>query len=214
MFRRLFMPKSNYPDWVLKYKSKGVYVNKVGDKYYLYRAHCVYDKQTKKNVRVCDGYIGRVTEKDGFIPVRDKVNGPVYVFEFGLYFFLSCLLKDVYKSLKNNKKRDSILSLSVMYFINDMDYEKSALFYIYPKTLIDHFLDETVIKEAQRTSHMIAHFVDTRIDHDDWNYFKEKLSTIHLININDKYYISSYRDDLKEKLAKYNVEVKINAKNR
>lgn len=42
------MPKSNYPDWVMKYKSKGVYVNKVGDKYYLYRAHCVYDKKTKK----------------------------------------------------------------------------------------------------------------------------------------------------------------------
>lgn len=30
------MPKSNYPDWVMKYKSKGVYVNKVGDKYWYY----------------------------------------------------------------------------------------------------------------------------------------------------------------------------------
>lgn len=42
------MASANYPDWVMKYKSKGVYVNKVGNTYYLYRAHCVYDKTTKK----------------------------------------------------------------------------------------------------------------------------------------------------------------------
>jgi len=59
----------------MKYKSKGVYVNKVGDKYYLYLAHYVYDKKTKKNVRVSDGYLGCVTEKDDFIPAKDKVSG-------------------------------------------------------------------------------------------------------------------------------------------
>jgi len=72
----------------MKYKSKGVDVNKVGNNY-LYRAHCVYDKKTKKNVRVSDGYIGRVTKKDGFTPAKDKVSGLVLVFEFGIYFSLS-----------------------------------------------------------------------------------------------------------------------------
>ena len=35
------MPRkqADYPDWVMKYKEKGTYINKVGDKYYLYAAH-------------------------------------------------------------------------------------------------------------------------------------------------------------------------------
>lgn len=31
--------KTIYPDWVLKHKKPGTYINKVGDKYYLYAAH-------------------------------------------------------------------------------------------------------------------------------------------------------------------------------
>ena len=91
-------------NWVLKHKPKGVYVNKVGDTYYLYKAHCVYDKTTGKKVRVSDGNIGRVTEKDGFIPVKDKVRGNIVVYDYGLYLLLSTLLKDTYKSLKSSFK--------------------------------------------------------------------------------------------------------------
>ena len=207
------MSQSKYPDWVMKYKSKGVYVNKVGDKYYLYRAHCVYDKKTKKNVRVSDGYIGRVTEEDGFIPVKDKVTGPVDVYEFGLYYFVSCLLKDVYKSLKNNIQRDSILSLAILSFLGDDDYDRTALFFIYKNTDAHHFNDDNVIKEAKRVSNMLRYFIDTRVKHDDWDYLKKHLPTIHLTKINDKYYISSFDDELKEKMKKYDVEVKINGKN-
>lgn len=203
------MVKANYPDWVMKYKSKGIYVNKVGDKYYLYRAHCVYDKNTKKNVRISDGYIGRVTEEDGFIPAKDKVSGPVYVFEFGLFFFISFLLKDVYKSFRSHKKRDSILSLAVMIYLDDFDYDSSALFHIYRHCHTSHFNDDSVKSEALRVSHMISHFISTRIDADDWNYLKIHLPSIHLVKINDKLYLSSFSDDLKKILDKYNVEVQI-----
>ena len=30
---------ADYPDWVLAHKKKGTYVNRVGDRYYLYAAH-------------------------------------------------------------------------------------------------------------------------------------------------------------------------------
>lgn len=202
------MSKSNYPDWVLKYKSKGVYVNKVGDKYYLYRAHCVYDKKTKKNVRVSDGYIGRVTEKDGFIPVKDKVTGPIFVFEFGLYLFLSVLLKDVYKSFKNDKYRDSILSLGILNYLDVSNYSSTGLFYIYKKSKSSHFDEEHVISEADRVRNMLNHFINTRIEANDWNILQSTLPSIHLVKVNDKYYISSYSDELKKLLDKYNVEVK------
>ncbi|MCD7839878.1 MAG: hypothetical protein LUG46_04535 [Erysipelotrichaceae bacterium] len=204
------MPKSNYPEWVMKYKSKGVYVNKVGDKYYLYRAHCVYDKKTKKNVRVSDGYIGRVTEEDGFIPVKDKVTGDVLVYDLGLYWFLSTLLKDVYKSLRKNKNRDTVLSLSIMKSLDDYHYESSALFTIYKNTNPDLFDDNDIISEADRVCSMLNHFVSTRVETDDWLYLKDNLPSIHLAVINNKNYVSSYSDELKNMLKKYNAEVKIN----
>lgn len=202
------MSKANYPDWVMKYKSKGVYVNKVGDKYYLYRAHCVYDKKTGKNVRVSDGYIGRVTEDDGFIPVKDKVTGDIFVYEFGLYYFISLLLKDVYASFVKNKKKDSIMSLGIMKYLGCSNYFNTALFRIYKKTDIGCFDDDEVVSEASRVSSMIDHFITTRITHDDWQYLLETLPTIHLVAVNNKYYISSFSDELKEILNKYHMEVK------
>lgn len=204
------MPKSNYPEWVMKYKSKGVYVNKVGDKYYLYRAHCVYDKKTKKNVRVSDGYIGRVTEEDGFIPAKDKVTGDVLVYDLGLCWFLSTLLRDVYKSLRKNKNRDTVLSLSIMKFIDDYHYERSALFTIYKNTNPELFDDNDIISEAERVCSMLNHFVLTRIDNEDWAYLKDNLPSIHLAVINNKNYVSSYSDELRTILKKYSAEVKIN----
>ncbi|MBO6215432.1 MAG: hypothetical protein J6N76_07840, partial [Lachnospiraceae bacterium] len=66
------MPRkpADYPEWVMKYKKKGTYINKVGDKYYLYAAHSERIKGTNKVRRVSDGYLGRITEKDGLIPAK------------------------------------------------------------------------------------------------------------------------------------------------
>ncbi len=52
----------------MKFKKKGTYINKVGDKYYLYAAHSERVKGTNKVKRVSDGYLGRITETDGLIP--------------------------------------------------------------------------------------------------------------------------------------------------
>lgn len=44
------MPRktAEYPDWVMKYKKKGTYINKNGDMYYLYAAHSERIKGTNK----------------------------------------------------------------------------------------------------------------------------------------------------------------------
>lgn len=202
------MASANYPDWVMKYKSKGVYVNKVGNTYYLYRAHCVYDKTTKKNKRVSDGYIGRVTEEDGFIPVKDKVQGDIYVYEYGLYFFLSALLKDVYKSLKANKKKDTVMALAIMKYLDYYEYFTTGLFNIYKNVNIELFNDKDVNKEAERISNMLSHFISTRVKDNDWQYLLNALPSIHLVQVNEKYYISSYSNELKQALNKYNMEMK------
>jgi len=74
---------ANYPDWVLKHKRKGTYINRVKDKYYLYAAHSERIPGTGKVRRVSDGYIGRITEKEGLILSKPKIKGSVEVLEYG-----------------------------------------------------------------------------------------------------------------------------------
>jgi hypothetical protein len=75
---------ANYPDWVLKHKKKGTYINYQNGKYYLYAAHSERVPGTDKVRRVSDGYLGRITEEGGFIPAKRKLSEPVYVYEYGL----------------------------------------------------------------------------------------------------------------------------------
>lgn len=91
---------ADYPEWVLKHKEKGTYVNKVGDKYYLYAAHSERVPGTGKVKLVHDGYIGRITEKDGLVRARDKVKGEVTVHEFGLCFTMLALCDNVHAGLR------------------------------------------------------------------------------------------------------------------
>lgn len=91
---------ADYPDWVMKHKTKGTYVNCVKGRYYLYAAHSERVPGSKKVRRVSDGYIGRITEEDGLIRARDKVAGGIAVFERGLCMALHSLCSDVAKGLR------------------------------------------------------------------------------------------------------------------
>ena len=75
---------ANYPDWVLRHKTKGTYINFQNGKYYLYAAHSERVPGTNKVKRVSDGYIGRITEEEGLIPAKGKLAAPVYAMEYGL----------------------------------------------------------------------------------------------------------------------------------
>jgi len=75
---------SNYPDWVLKHKKKGTYINVQNGKHYLYAAHSERIPGTDKVRRVSDGYLGRITEEDGFIPAKKKLPDSVFVYEYGV----------------------------------------------------------------------------------------------------------------------------------
>jgi len=75
---------ADYPEWVLRHKKKGTYINFQNGKYYLYAAHSERIPGTGKVRRVSDGYLGRITEDEGLIPTKRKLSEPVHVFEYGL----------------------------------------------------------------------------------------------------------------------------------
>lgn len=59
--------KSPHPEWALKHKTKGTELRNIKGKYYLYKIHSKWDKEKKRSVKVTDGILGSITEKDGFI---------------------------------------------------------------------------------------------------------------------------------------------------
>lgn len=91
---------SNYPDWVLKHKTKGTYINFQNGKYYLYAAHSERVPGTDKVRRVSDGYLGRITEKDGLIPAKGKLSGDLRAYEYGLSSTIFHLCNKVHSGLR------------------------------------------------------------------------------------------------------------------
>jgi hypothetical protein len=110
---------ADYPEWVMKHKKKGTYVNRVGDKYYLYAAHSERVKGTKKVLRISDGYLGRITEKDGFIPAKRKLSSEVLVYEYGLSWVITSLCKRVHSGLRREFKgnADYVMAAGVLLFM-------------------------------------------------------------------------------------------------
>lgn len=144
------MSKIVYPDWVVKHKSKGVYVLKKYDSYYLYRAHSVRVKGTNKVKRVFDGYIGKVDEHLGVIPAKSRVSNNIEVYEYGVYQFIYCLCFNIYKGLKVSYKHysDSIYGLAIYEVVKSSTVQS-----------IEESINKTTINESQ-IHHLESRFND------------------------------------------------------
>lgn len=205
------MNNNSYPDWVLKHKTKGVYVLKKKDAYYLYRAHSQRIKGTNKVKRVFDGYIGRVTEEDGFIPVKDKITGDIKVFDFGLTVFCYSLCFDIYKGFKSSHRTfaDTIFASAIFQALNfDIScFSMDALSLLLPKFSIKHLSKTDIITQIDRCTSMILYYLEHKVDADDLILIKKLFPSIHIVYVNDSYRVSSFDSQVQNLLDKYCVEV-------
>jgi hypothetical protein len=153
---------ANYPDWILKHKPKGTYINRVGDKYYLYAAHSERIPGTKKVRRVSDGYLGRITEKDGLIPAKRKLFSDIFVYEFGLSETILRLCKQVHTGLKREFKAngDLVMTIGALLFMHSRAtpelYETSSLSLRFPGLDLASPLTAKQRVGVERTQRMIT----------------------------------------------------------
>lgn len=201
---------ADYPDWVLTHKKKGMYINRVGDKYYLYAAHSERVKGTNKVKRVCDAYLGRITESDGLIPPKEKVRDTVITYEFGFSFAIISATSKIRSGLRKTfvKYGDYIYAAAILFYIygryNREFFQLSYLsFYFSDLEFLDKPTDAQILG-IERGCRMIA---DTMIKHfgDDLSLVKAYLSSINLIRINGKLYCSSVSGTVKELSVKYHL---------
>lgn len=202
---------ANYPDWVMVHKKKGTYINKVGDKYYLYAAHSERIPGTGKVRRVSDGYLGRITEKDGLLPPKNNVTEPVLSFEFGLSSLIFSLCANIHKGLRRSFViyGDFIFVASVLSFIYGFFSEE--LFY--HSWLSLHLPDLNIpspLTQAQengigRGAHMIQDTMNRRFG-SDLMLVRAAFSQITLVSVNNRLYCSTHPGSIATLIQTYQVD--------
>ncbi|MGC8663967.1 MAG: hypothetical protein ACP5TX_06190, partial [Thermoplasmata archaeon] len=62
-----------YPEWVLKYRTKGTQIRVIKGNYYLYKVHSVYNKDKKRAQLITDKYIGKITPEGIKPPKHERI---------------------------------------------------------------------------------------------------------------------------------------------
>lgn len=187
---------ADYPQWVLAHKKKGTYINKVGDKYYLYAAHSERIPGTKRVRRVCDGYLGRITEKDGLVPPKDKVVSPVISYEFGLSSLTLCVCANIHKGLRRTfvVHGDFIMAASILTFIygfySEELFRHSWLSLHFPSIVFPQNLTPAQKNGINRGTNMVTDTME-RTFGSDLPSVKASFSLVALSLINQKLYCCS-----------------------
>ena len=202
---------ADYPDWVLAHKKKGTYINKVGDKYYLYAAHSERIPGTKKVKRVCDGYLGRITEDQGLIPPKDKVKQPIQSFEYGLSSLILSLCGNIHKGFRRTftVNGDFVMAASILNFIYGCFSEElfrcSWLSMRFPDILFPSQPTEQQKTGIERGTRMISEVLTTKLG-EDLPFVKATFSMVVLLSVNQKIYCSELPDSVAGFTEKYSLE--------
>jgi len=200
-----------YPDWVLKHKSKGTYINCVSGKYYLYAAHSERIPGTKKVKRVSDGYLGRITELDGFIPSKDKVSSDILVYEYGLSCTILQLCENIYKGFKRTspKNADYIMVSSILNIIygfsSSIVFNRNYLSVLFPLLNIDNTSINHVLTNISRGTAMINDSLNNLMGENRADIFAA-LTSLYKVNINKTWYLSKETDIVLATKQKYSLK--------
>ena len=206
------MPRksADYPDWVMKYKKKGTYINRVGDKYYLYAAHSERIKGTDKIRRVSDGYIGRITKEDGLIPSKSRIKSIPVSMEIGLSRIILPISENLILSMRKSfpKYGDYVFSRAVLLYIygtySDELYFQSYLSVFFDGAESPGQVTKTHISEIDRCSRMIFDVMKKEYG-EDLELITKLFMHVRLVRIDDSYYLSGITDEIMKLSEKYSI---------
>src|SRR5215469_15621918 len=112
------------PDWIQKYKEPRTEIKRIGNGFYKYEVAFVYNKEKKKTEKKTIRLLGKITEKEGFVPSKkDELRRKseelpqVDIKTFGLYHAFSTLMQEEIASLKNifgDEDAERLLSFAMM----------------------------------------------------------------------------------------------------
>ena len=206
---------SDYPDWVLKYKTKGIYIKKTKSGYALYRGHSERMEGKKYPVLKCDEYLGVVTEDDGLIPSRPPVKPRLLVRTYGLEYTAerccSVLRLPLRKKKLDEKYVYSHALLSFQREDNAALYSSSILSLWYG----DSDYGRKATYEEEETIERLKKQIRAKFAsafEGDWKEAVALLSSIYAVFVNERWVLSEVPSSLERILSAHNLALKMEEK--
>lgn len=187
-----------YPEWVQQHKRKGTTIKKVGNNYYLYK-HSSKRVPGKKYPVPVDTYIGRITQEgvvESEIKKVDTAKVHVVVKEYGFSYSVERLCTKEWKEILGNCWQD-VLDTIIL--------KESPESYISGIRDVPGQLDPHIQLAAQKSS------LIRRIKNAygvSWTEL-QTLSTIYLVSISGRKYISAVSESQQEILDRLGVTMEV-----
>ena len=112
------------PDWIQEYKEPRTEIKRIKNGFYKYEVAFVYNKEKKRTEKKTIRLLGKITEKDGFVPsTKDSLRRKseelpqVDIKTFGVFNLFSALMQEETASLKESfgeEQAEVLLSFSMM----------------------------------------------------------------------------------------------------
>ncbi|MDR1896171.1 MAG: transposase [Prevotellaceae bacterium] len=147
---------SQYPEWVTNYRKPGTEIRKFKDRYYVYAVKGFYDKERKKSRKKTIGFLGTVSESEGFVEAKTKKVPRSYksvdvknisTREYGLGAFI-CSCSDIIEPLKMYFSRQWEWMLVALYCRLLHTSPLKNMGYYYKKSYLSEELDISVTPSA------------------------------------------------------------------
>ncbi len=197
-----------YPDWVMKHKTKGMYVNKVNDETYrLYRGHSQRVPGTNKVKRIVDEYIGTITKSEGLKKTQPKIKGPVQVLRYGRSCLLSQLMPQYIRHLQQVVERN--WETAYVWGLLLSQYGESAgSWYRYDWLSVRYpgleFTDASLLQEAHRMGVMLEDKLRQRFGKDALR-MVEFADRIYRVYVNGQWVTSEIEPEAVQAARRYGI---------
>lgn len=165
----------------------------------------------RRKLNVSRMALGRITEKDGLIPSKDKVSSDILVYEYGRSCAILQLCKNIYTGFKRTspKNADHIMVSSILNVIycssNSVIFNRSYLFVLFPSLDMCKTPVDSVLTNISRGTAMINDSLDKLMGENRTAIF-DTLAGLYKVSLNGKWYLSKEDDHILAVEKKYQLK--------
>ena len=200
------------PEWVLKYKTKGIYTKKTKNGYALYRGHSERVPGKSYPVFRCDEYLGIVTEHEGLVPSRPPVKAGISVLRYGFCQVAEATCKVLRAHPKRLGLDANLLSVKATLGLegqeNQLGYEGSWFSILFPEMDLGRDLTKGEEQYLPTMRRQVESKLRDRLGPD----FDEMLalsSNLYAVHVNGGWHLSDMPERLKHLGMKYSVSFEL-----
>ncbi len=200
---------SALPDWVLKYKKKGIYARKTKHGYALYRGHSERVKGKSYPVFRCDEYLGIVTEEHGLTPSKPSVKPGIRVLRYGLSQVVEPACAILRKHPQQSGMHADLLFVRAVLDLEGRErpqgYDSSYLSRMFPDVDLLQVLDAQHEKALSTMKQQMASKLKDRYGADQEE-LRRLSSDVYAVHVNEGWHLSQVPDRLKELCTRYAIQ--------